>query len=268
MSSTTSAAAADIAEIDPESVLFHEYTHHFTFQYFPAAYPVWYSEGFAEFWGSTASSPDDVVEVGAPANHRFSTFQAISAGCRWTVCCRAQLQRGAAEPTSSCSMPRAGCSSAIMFDHPDRQRQINEYLRLINNGTAFAEAARRAIPDLAAFNSRAVRLLPAGGRFNVVRLPFRTIDVGPITVRTLRPAEQALIDEEIKLSQGYAQREATDFANHVRDVACAFPDDPFAIRMVMETQYLAGNNAEALAAADRLLADRAPQCARARRPRA
>ena len=66
-------STADIP--DPEDILFHEYTHHFTFQYFPATYPVWYSEGFAEFWGKTAILPGDVVEVGAPADHRYSTFR-------------------------------------------------------------------------------------------------------------------------------------------------------------------------------------------------
>lgn len=50
-------SAREYTDIDPESVLFHEYTHHYTFQYFPATYPVWYSEGYAEFWGSTRILP-------------------------------------------------------------------------------------------------------------------------------------------------------------------------------------------------------------------
>ncbi len=70
-------AQSVVNDIDPESVLLHEYTHHFTFEYFPATYPVWYSEGFAEFWGATHLLPGDVVEVGASAEHRFSTFRAL-----------------------------------------------------------------------------------------------------------------------------------------------------------------------------------------------
>jgi hypothetical protein len=243
-------SAAD--NIDPESVLFHEYTHHFTFQYFPAAYPTWYSEGFAEFWGKTAILPGDVVEVGAPANHRYSTFRYLG----WLPLDRLLRAHNYAEVggTNVFLLYAEGWLLVrYLFDHPERQRQINEYLRLINNGTPFDEAARRAIPDLPAFNSQ---LFDYAGqaRFNVVRLPFRRIDVGPIAGRTLRPAEQALILDEIKLSQGYEQREASAFADHVRDVAARYPDDPFAIRMVMETQYLAGNNEAALAATDRLLA--------------
>jgi hypothetical protein len=252
-SSDIRSAQADAADaIDPENVLFHEYTHHFTFQYFPATYPVWYSEGFAEFWGTTAILPGDVVEVGAPANHRYSTFRILG----WLPLDRLLRAHNYAEVGGEdvfLLYAEGWLLVRYLFEHPDRQRQINEYLRLINNGTAFDEAARRAIPDLGAFNSELFDY--AGqGRFNVLRLPFRTIDTGPIAVRTLRPAEQALIMDEIKLSQGYPQREATEFANHVRDVASHYSEDPFAIRMIMETQYLAGDNAAALAAADRLLA--------------
>lgn len=242
--------SADI--LNPESILFHEYTHHFTFQYFPATYPTWYSEGFAEFWGTTAILPGDVVDVGAPANHRYSTFRALG----WLPLDRLLRAHNYSEVAGTdvfLLYAEGWLLVRYIFDHPDRQRQINEYLRLINNGTAFDEAARRAIPDLPAFNAQLFEYA-SQGRFNYIRLPFRAIDIGPIAARTLRPAEQALVEDEIKLSQGYPQREATEFANHVRATASRFPNDPFAIRMVMETQYLAGNATEAMAAADRLLA--------------
>jgi tetratricopeptide (TPR) repeat protein len=238
-------------EIEPESVLFHEYTHHFTFQYFPATYPVWYSEGFAEFWGATRILAGDVVEVGLPADHRFSTFRALG----WLPLERLLAAHNYSEvPGENIFLLYAEGWLLVryLFENPARQRQIQEYLRLVNQGVDFAEAARRAIPDLAVFNNELYQY--AGPqRFNVVRLPFRTIDIGQITVRTLRPSEQALIMDEIKVSSGYRQREATEFAAAVRGRASRFPDDPFAIRLVMETQYLADNHAEAIAAADRLL---------------
>ncbi|MEA3011890.1 MAG: hypothetical protein QOD42_435 [Sphingomonadales bacterium] len=254
--STSLADARSVREeggdIDPESVLFHEYTHHFTFQYFPATYPIWYSEGFAEFWGATRILPGDVIEVGAPANHRFSTFRALA----WLPLDRLLRARAYSEVRGEeifLLYAEGWLLVRYLFEHPARQRQIQEYLRLINTGTPIDQAIRQAIPDLGAFNTELYEYASAA-RFNVVRLPFRRIDIGAIEARTLRPAEQALIMDEIKLSRGYPQREAAEFADHVRGVASRFPDDPFAIRMVMEAQYLAGNTAEALAAADRLLA--------------
>ena len=121
-------ARNETGDIDPESVLFHEYTHHFTFQYFPATYPSWYSEGFAEFWGATRILPGDIVEVGAPADHRFSTFRALGWLHLRRLLSGAQLQRGSGRRTSSSSTPKAGCWSAICSRIPSasgRSRNIS-----------------------------------------------------------------------------------------------------------------------------------------------
>jgi tetratricopeptide (TPR) repeat protein len=126
-------------------------------------------------------------------------------------------------------------------------------LRLINNGTDYAAAAQQAFPDLDRFNSELFNYA-GSARFNVLTLPFRTIDVGPINITTPGPAEQALMLQEIKLSQGYPQREAVEFAAEVRGIAARFPADPFALRLVMESAYLAGDTAGAMDAANRLLA--------------
>jgi tetratricopeptide (TPR) repeat protein len=245
-------SAQSQASLDPESILLHEYTHHFMFQYFPAAYPTWYSEGFAEFWGATRFLPNDVVEVGRPAEHRFSTFSALG----WLPLERLlQIHnyREAGGANVFLLYAEGWLLVRYVFEHPARQRQLQEYLRLINAGTQYAEAARRAFPDLERFNSELFSYAGTG-RFSVIRLPFRTIDVGRIAMRTPGPAEQALMMQEIKLSRGYPQREASAFAAEVRGIAGRFPDDPFAIRLVMESAYLAGDHPAASAAADRLLA--------------
>lgn len=245
-------SAREYVDIDPESVLFHEYTHHYTFQYFPATYPVWYSEGYAEFWGSTRILPGDIVEVGLPANHRFSTFRRAG-WLNLEQLLSAHNYREVPGENIFLLYAEGWLLVRYLFDHPERQRQINEYLRLVNQGVDFAEAARRAIPDMQAFNNELYAYASAA-RFGVVRLPFRTIDVGQITVRTVRPAEDAMMLDEIRVSAGYRQNEAAEIAGNIRGRASRFPDDPFAIRLLMEAQYLAGNHGEALAAADRLLA--------------
>ncbi|HEV2817994.1 MAG TPA: hypothetical protein VGW40_12335 [Allosphingosinicella sp.] len=249
---TRSRASTRTGDLDPESILLHEYTHHFMYRYFPATYPTWYSEGFAEFWGSTEFEANDVVEVGRPAEHRFATFRALG----WLPIDRlfqAHNYREVGGTNVFLLYAEGWLILRYVFENPERRRQLDQYLNLINRGSTYEEAMRQAFPDVGAFNSQ---LYEYAGRvrYNVLRLPFRTIDVGEITTRTLRPAEQALITQEIKLSQGYPAREAQQFATEVRTIAARFPNDPFAVRMVMETERLAGNDAAALAAADRLLA--------------
>ena len=86
----------DETEIDAESILLHEYAHHFMFHYFPATYPTWYQEGFAEFWGATRFLPNNVVEVGRPVNYRYLSLPGRPlAAARQLLCCP-ELRRRAA----------------------------------------------------------------------------------------------------------------------------------------------------------------------------
>lgn len=57
--------------LDAQTVLFHEYAHHYMFAHFANAYPAWYIEGFAEFV-STMSFERDRVVVGRAAGVRVA----------------------------------------------------------------------------------------------------------------------------------------------------------------------------------------------------
>jgi tetratricopeptide (TPR) repeat protein len=240
-----------IVRSDPESTLLHEYAHHFMFQYFPATYPTWYAEGFAEFWGATRFLPGDVVEVGLPADDRFATFRYLG----WLPLQRLLTAHSYAEVRGTnlfLLYAEGWLLNRYVFTNPARKRQLDNYLRLINGGRTYEQAMREAFPDVERFD-RELFEYSGRGRFEVVRLPFRTIDVGPINVRPLRAAENALIEREIKLSQSYPHTEAAEFAREVRSIASRYPDDPFALSVLMEAERLAGNNDAAIAAADRLL---------------
>ncbi|WP_457351876.1 hypothetical protein [Roseateles sp. P5_D6] len=58
-------------------VLFHEYAHRVMAQYARMAYPVWYVEGYAEYFGATRIAPDS-IEIGA-----FNPSAAILAQRPW-----------------------------------------------------------------------------------------------------------------------------------------------------------------------------------------
>lgn len=246
-------------EIDAESILLHEYAHHFMFHYFPATYPTWYQEGFAEFWGATRFLPNNVVEVGAPVNYRFQSFQAG----RWLTA--AQLlsaQNYGDVPELDLLYAEGWLLVRHTFENRERLAQLQRYLALVNGGMPYGEAATQAFGDLQRLNSE---LFSYAGRnrFNVLQLPFRELPTGEIALRELRPAEQALLSFEIKLAQGsVSHREIGEFAADVRGVAGRFPDDPFALALLTEVERLAGNRAAAEAAAARWAAA-APQDGRA-----
>ena len=53
-------ALRDVEGLDADDVLFHEYAHHFMWENFPAAYPAWFVEGWAEYFMTTEITPSQI----------------------------------------------------------------------------------------------------------------------------------------------------------------------------------------------------------------
>lgn len=63
--------------LEAQDVLFHEYAHHFMYQYFANTYPAWYVEGFAEF-ASTVAFEDTRIVIGRASGVRAEWLQSGS----------------------------------------------------------------------------------------------------------------------------------------------------------------------------------------------
>ncbi|HYJ82283.1 MAG TPA: hypothetical protein VEW26_05495 [Allosphingosinicella sp.] len=245
-----SRSGSDYIDIDSESILLHEYTHHFMFQYFPAAYPTWYSEGFAEFWGATDFLDGDVVEVGQPVNYRYGSFFEN----RWLPVRKLLTAQSYADvPELDLLYAEGWLLVRSAFDDPKQSRQLQAYLKSINGGATYEQAMKDAFDDVAALDGR-LRNYAGRSRMQVLRLPFKKIDVGTIAIRSATPAENAMMELSIELGQGILRRDSAEFAGKVRGAAGRFPNDPFALALLSEAERLAGNRDAAAAAADRLLA--------------
>jgi tetratricopeptide (TPR) repeat protein len=240
----------DYVEIDSESILLHEYTHHFMFQYFPATYPTWYSEGFAEFWGATNILANDVVEVGQPVDYRYGSLVFN----RWLPVRKMLTAQSYADvPELDLLYAEGWLLVRSTFDDPRQRKQLQAYLKAINDGKGYEQAMNEAFGDVGALDSR-LHDYAGKSKFTVLRLPFKKIDVGPIAVRAVSPAEDAMMPLSIDLADGILKREAEEFAGKVRAAAGRFPSDPFALALLAEAERLAGHPDSAAAAADRLLA--------------
>ncbi|MET1111685.1 MAG: hypothetical protein ABWX67_09190 [Allosphingosinicella sp.] len=240
----------DYVDIDSESILLHEYTHHFMYQYFPATYPTWYSEGFAEFWGATNILPNDVVEVGQPVNYRYGSFEMN----RWLPIRQLLTAQSYADvPELDLLYAEGWLLVRSAFEDARQRKQLQAYLKSINGGASYEQAMKDSFDDVAALDN-SLHSYAGKSRFQVLRLPFKKIEVGPMAVRTVTPAEDAMMELAIELGQGILKREAAEFAGKVRSAAKRFPDDPFALALLSEAERLAGNRDAAAAAADRLLA--------------
>lgn len=257
----TRAGGAPWFDITSESVLLHEYTHHFMFQHFPAAYPAWYSEGFAEYYGSTRFREHDVIEIGHVASHRYATLEFDS----WLPLEKMLAAKDYSDVAENIDQLYAEGWLLVHYlgNAPQRRGQLGRYLDMLNRGIPYPVAMRQAFgADIGKLDSE-LQAYAGKGRLNAVSLPFKPIDVGPIVTRTLSPAEDALIDKDIALGRGLYASEAQPFVESVRRIAARFPNDAYALGILAEAELAADNPDEAAAAARRWLTA-APKSARAK----
>jgi len=237
-----------MADMKAQQVLFHELTHHFSRQYFPAAYPTWYSEGFAEFIGSMEFEANDRVVVGQPVQSRYASF----GGNDWLHARKLVTAKEYRDVGGDVHLLYAEGWLLVHYLTNTRERpgQLRSYLSLINRGVAFDQAAQQAFGDLDKLNDE-LRKYAGRSKLDAMVLPFRKMEVGEIAVRRLGAAEQTLLPFDIRLYAGIPAGSATEFADRVAASAARYPADPEAFRILFEAQRLAGRNAQAKAAADR-----------------
>lgn len=238
---------------DAENVLFHEYAHHFMFQYFPATYPTWYTEGFAEYYGTARIHDDNLMEVGQPAQDRYSTFQYVD----WLPVEKLLTARsyGDVPGEQIYSLYAEGWLLVhYLSATQERSKQLSAYLAAINAGKSYKEAVAIAFGAGAKPLDAALHAYSHQRNVSVLQLRFKPIDTGPMKLRALSPAEGALIQQEIKLARGIYAREAKDFAGDVRMIARRFPSDPHALSIQAQAELAAGNVDAAAALVDRWLA--------------
>lgn len=238
--------------MNAQSVLLHEYTHHFMHQYFPASYPSWYSEGFAEYHGQTKVLDNDVIEVGHPAEHRYSSFR----GNQWLPLGKMLSARSYADvgPQLHLLYAQGWLLTHYLAQNKERAGQLERYLNLINGGQSYEAAMDQAFGPGAKQLDAELRQYAGRARHEVTVLPFKKIDIKPIALRSLSPSEDALMWHEIALGRGIFNRQSADFAKEVRSIVAKYPNDAYAVLRLIEAERAAGNHAEAVQATERLLA--------------
>lgn len=244
-----------IADMSAQQVLFHELTHHFSQQYFPAAYPVWYSEGFAEYIGSMEILSDNRVVVGNPVQSRYATFGSND----WLSVRKLLSAQAYRDVGGNIGLLYAEGWLLVHYltNTPARPGQLANYLTLINKGMPFDAAAQQAFGDLDKLNAE-LRDYSRRGKLNAMVLPFKSLDPGEISIRKLTPAEDAMLPFDIRLYAGVPAKDAGAFVDKVSAAAAHFPDDPDALRVLFGAQRLAGRVGEARATAKHW-AERAPE---------
>lgn len=238
------------ANLQPQIVLFHEYAHHFLLGTFAAAYPAWFSEGYAEFV-STAKFEKDGVMVGVAAQHRAYSLlrtRGLSAERLFDTGYR-QLS---AEERSSLYARGWLLTHYIMFD-PARGDTFGRYLDALNKGVPSVQAAQAAFGDLRALD-RSLDAYLARSTIPGVKIAYTRLPDAKVTVEPLSAGAEALMDLRMQSERGVNRQTAQPIYARAKTIAAAYPNDAVAQGWFAEMAYDAVQDADAEAAADRALA--------------
>lgn len=236
--------------LDPQTVLFHEYTHHFLFNNFGFGAPLWFSEGYPEFWSTVRFTEDGSVQIGLPAMHRnIELTLARPMSVRELLTLRYPISDG---ETLAVVYGRGWLLSHYLSFDESRRGQLDAYLRALSEGQS-AEQATHVFGDLDQLD-RDLRRYFDQRHFTYALVPAAQVPIRPVAIRPLTAGETAMMYVKLHSKRGVDSREANSLIPEARRIAARFPDDARVQVALAEAEHDARNFAESEAAADRALA--------------
>lgn len=235
-----------LRDISADKVLLHEYTHHLMFSSWPdAAFPTWFSEGFAEFHSTADFRKDGSISLGYPALHRG-----------WELLLSeetslADLLTGKSLD-SNAIYGRGWLITHYVSFHEGRQAEFAEYMRRLATGET-AEKAAAAFTDIKGFEKE-LHAYARRREMSAWTVAAKAVPIAPVTVRPLTPGEAATMPVRIRSKVGVTSKTAPDVAKDARRAAARFPGDAGAQTALAEAELDTGEYDAAIAAADRALA--------------
>ena len=232
-----------------QQVLFHEYVHHVTLGATHGYYPGWMAEGMAEFLGTARIMPDGAVRIGIPDNARAYSILSDTPMSVATLLSEREFK---SDELIDQKYARAWLLVHYLTIGQPKGGELNDYVRLINQGVAQAEAATKAFGDLGDLNTALNRYRM--GKFHGADLTPAMLKIDPVTIRKLDNGEAAMMPIRIRSATGVDDREAKQLVAPARRVAADYPQHAWVQRALAEIEYDAGNDAAAEAACDAALA--------------
>lgn len=236
-------------DLKPETVLLHEYTHHFAASSWPnLAVPPWFSEGFAEFNATALFNKDGSVTIGAPPLYRATEILAPSMSMKKII--SADLD----------SLPlnlktqiygRGWLLTHYIILEPERRKLFQDYLTALNSGKSSIEAAA-VFGDLDALDRELNRY--AAKRLQGFTLKPQAMQIGQVDVVPLSAGAAAVMPVRVLSERGVDRSSAPKVYALAEKLAAPFPDDPTAQGVLAEAAYDADQFDAAKAAAARAIA--------------
>ncbi|WP_228243108.1 DUF1570 domain-containing protein [Porphyrobacter sp. GA68] len=242
------------SELDPSmQTLLHEYAHHFLISQSRFAMPRWMSEGAAEFFSSAQFPNSGNVSVGRPAIHRAAELR-YAAEVPIGELLDSDLYNAKKRTVYDAFYGRAWLLYHYLFFSDDRKGQMAAYIRHLMGGMTALNAAQAAFGDLKQLDKDLDRYAKSRRMMAFNLTPDMLPPPAAVTVRPLSEGHAAVMPLIIRSQKGVNREEAAKIVSEARQIAARFPNDAQAQAALAEAEYDAGDDARAIAAADRAIA--------------
>jgi tetratricopeptide (TPR) repeat protein len=233
-------------------VLLHEYAHHFTIASTPFALPRWISEGSAEFFAAARFAPDGGLDIGLPANHRVGDLNYASKLSIREILDYDRIAQGGGLRRDG-FYGQAWLLYHYLYFNEERASQYRAYLAKYSKGVPSLQAAEEAFGDLDKLE-RELKAYQRNRRLPGWRLTAESLPIGAISVSALSPGMNEMMDVMLRSRRGVNREQALELLPDARAIAAKFPSDGGVLAALAEAEYDAGNDTEAIAAADAAIA--------------
>ncbi|MDQ4086738.1 MAG: hypothetical protein M3177_01785 [Pseudomonadota bacterium] len=232
-------------------ILFHEYAHHFMMQHAAGAYPVWYVEGFAEYFATTRFHGPR-IEVGNASAMRGDWV----VNGRWLPMERVLF--GSLAGLNAIDVSQFYAQSWLIvhyfFRTEERRAALRRYLAAARDADprqAFEQATGFSPSELA----EELRGYIRRGRISFTTITLANVEAPPsIAVTTLPRTAGDLILYEAALRRNIEGDAQARLVRRIREQAARRPQDPVARRTLAHAEILYGDAAAADPLLDPLIA--------------
>jgi hypothetical protein len=234
--------------VDATEVLFHEYAHHFMLEHFPAAYPAWFVEGWAEFYMTTEITPKIVKIGGYNLNRAAWLFNSP-----WLKMEEVLSKTPADLKNSDASLyyAQAWLLMHYMLDSPVRAAQLDNATSAIAAGEDPVKAFTAATGmDMAALT----KALKAYTRLNVLTTSTPLKAPPTVIITRLPPSADEFLLDGLRLSTSSAPKADPQFLDDLRKRAAKYPGDRLADITLARAEFAMGDVAAGEAIINRRLA--------------
>ena len=205
----------------------HEYLHHYMYQYFNANYPSWYSEGFAEYYGSMTFPEENVVEIGHAPLFRMDSLRDNP----WVPVQQLLTARNYSEIGSGnlgAIYAQGWLLTHMAARNPEVGKQLADYLNRLTRGEPYADAATAAFGDLDKLDKD---LRDHRKGLQAVRLSLKPLDFGEIKVTERDEFESDLFTYYVRVNMGISDEDLPLIREHVRELRSENMDHPLGLEV-------------------------------------